>query len=152
MDTDTDTSLAVHCPSGPVLKFGVLPNGLYGIPASALDVKLTTPVIGYTLLQTVSSQKAMFTKREIQAADRARALSRLLGRPSTADFEHAITHNHLRNCPITVADVRRSDILYGPDIATIKGRTTDRPAIAQHLAPAQLTPLPPHIASRKSKQ
>ena len=146
MDTDTDNSLSVHCPSGPILKFGVLPNGLYGISASALDSKLTTSVIGYTLLQTVSSQKALFTKREIQAADRARTLSRLLGRPSTADFEHAITNNHLRNCPITVADVRRADILYGPDIATIKGRTTDHPAIAQHLAPAQLTPLPPHIA------
>jgi hypothetical protein len=53
----------------------------------------SAPVTGYTLLSTVSEQKKLFSPRQILAADSARALYRLIGRPDTAEFETILRRN-----------------------------------------------------------
>ena len=49
-----------------------------------------------------------------------------------------LNNNHIRDCPITLEDVRRSLHIYGPDIGTLKGKTTRKqPAHipTQHIIP-----------------
>jgi Reverse transcriptase (RNA-dependent DNA polymerase) len=77
-------------------------------------------------------------------ADKARELYRILGRPSQAKFEQVISSNMITNCPITVDDARRAIIIYGPDIASVKGKTTHA-VPAPHEPSFQSVPIPAPI-------
>lgn len=81
-------------------------------------------VNAYTMVTTVATQKKLFSRREIAAADEARALYRKIGRPDEAEFQRILRSNVIQNCPVTPDDARRAHIIYGPDIAVIKGKTT----------------------------
>lgn len=48
----------------------------------------------------------------------------MLGRPSQRKFEDILSKNIIANCPVTVDDAKRALIIYGEDIATLKGKTT----------------------------
>jgi hypothetical protein len=109
MDSSVSPSITVHKTDGSTLVFHERPDGLYvhntGIspPTSAVSGSVST---GYTFLQTVSDNKNFFTQREIDSADRARALYRALGRPSQSQFEDILQKNLIRNCPVTVDDAK----------------------------------------------
>ena len=51
-------------------------------------------------------------------------LHRKIGRPSQAHFENILKNNLIHNCPVTVDDARRAIVIYGPDMASLKGKTT----------------------------
>ena len=53
------------------------------------------------------------------------------------------------NCPVTKADAQRANIFYGPDLAYLKGKTTDHPA-SPHVATQVFSPLPGDIAKHHS--
>jgi hypothetical protein len=83
----------------------------------------------------------MFTPRQVQQADAARKLYRMLGRPDEKTFRHALANNHITNCPLSHDDALRAHIIYGPDVATLKGKMTHATAAAR--APTfQAVPLP----------
>jgi hypothetical protein len=82
------------------------------------------PSSPYTLVNTVHNNKQLFVAREIDMADKARELYRKLGRPSQHTFEEVLKNNLITNCPVTVDDAKRALIIYGPDLATLKGKTT----------------------------
>jgi hypothetical protein len=94
------------------------------------NVDITTPKLvendqnKYVFVETIEANMAKFTKREVANAEVARRLFSILGRPSLKDFIDMIHHNRLKNCPITVADVRRATSIWGPDLGAIVGRTT----------------------------
>jgi hypothetical protein len=96
----------------------------------------------YTLLNTVADNKAIYTKRQITQADDARRLYRLLGRPDESVFHTALRDNYFINCPITVDDAVRATSIYGPDVSTLKGKTTRATAAprAPGFAPCALPP------------
>jgi hypothetical protein len=77
-----------------------------------------------SFLNSVKSNKEKFMRRKIEGADAARLLYHKLGRPSEAQFHHALKHNQFINCPITPDDAKRALAIYGPDITIIKGKTT----------------------------
>jgi hypothetical protein len=61
--------------------------------------------------------------REVKAADAARVLYQKLGRPGEAEFDSILLpHNLLRNCPITPGDAKRALVIYGTDVAVLKGK------------------------------
>jgi hypothetical protein len=98
-------------------------------------------VTGYSMLSTVADQKQLFSRCELQAADDARELYRKIGRPDEAEFELILRKNLIRNCPVTPYDAKPALVIYGPDIAVIKGKTTCEAA-----APTfEAMPLPPPI-------
>jgi hypothetical protein len=49
-----------------------------------------------------------------------------LGRPSVQDFVQIFQHKLLPNCPVTVADIRAAEHIFGPDIGSLRGKTTPR--------------------------
>jgi hypothetical protein len=131
MDTSVEAAMHVHRKDGTIMTFKEYRSGLYYYDASTKNSghnnNLTsTNVDAYLLLNTVAANKASFTQREIEGADRARALYRKLGHPSEQEFSTILKNNLIRNCPITDDDAKRALHIYGPDIATLKGKTVKR--------------------------
>ena len=112
MDSHDKKALNVHRKDGSVMVFAEHPSGLY-----VYDSNVTSPNINpYTLVQTVTAQKKLFTPRQVQAADGARALYRKIGRPSEPAFQRILRNNQIHNCPVTPTDATRALAIYGPDV------------------------------------
>jgi hypothetical protein len=120
MDTSKEPALHVHRLDGSVMKFDEHPSGLYVYKSNDTSDCVT----GYTMVNTVAKQKKLFSRREVRAADQARERYRKIGRPAEAEFVELLKCNAIRNCPVTPSDAQRALIIYGPDIATLKGKTT----------------------------
>ena len=144
LDTDLEPTMCVHRKDGSIMRFREHSTGLYVFDSA--DNHTNEPVSAYTLVSTVANNKKMFTRREIEAADAARDLYRKIGRPSESDFLHILSTNLIRNCPVTVDDAKRATIIYGPDIASLKGKTT-RSSAAPHVPTFQAIPIPAHVAA-----
>eukprot|EP01038_Epipyxis_sp_PR26KG_P017242 gene17242-23775_t len=73
---------------------------------------------------TVAENERLFTKREVQAAQKTRELKRILGFPSDADLMELLKTN-IKNAPVVeiINDVKRASIIYGPDWSELKGKT-----------------------------
>ena len=78
----------------------------------------------FTFITTVDGNKAHFTKRQIDGAEKARMLHASLGLPSHYDFKWIIQSNQIVDCPVTVQDVEVALKILGPNIAELKGKTT----------------------------
>jgi hypothetical protein len=104
------------------------------------------PVVVYSCLQTVAHNKTKFAARQIEGADAASKLYHLLGRPGYSRFLSALKDNHILNCPITVDDAHRAELIYSKDITFLKGKTTASPA-KDHLADFSPVALPPDLLS-----
>ena len=149
MDSAADNALLVHCPSG-TLRFRQADSGLYIYhPLGEASDNTSTSVSAYSLIQTVAKNKTLFTRKQLEAADRARELARLLNRPSDSLLEHILNHGHLLNCSITADDVKRARQIYGPDISFLKGHQTNS-GTSPHVPTLTPIAVPPHILQHHS--
>jgi hypothetical protein len=139
MDTSESPAFIVHRLDGSEMRFEEADSGLYVFSSND-----STAVKMYTLLQTVAGQKKLFNKRQIDAADEARRIYRIAGRPSEEDFEWYLRENFIRNSPITADDAKRATAIYGPDVAALKGKTR-RGADAPHVPSFKAIPIPAPI-------
>ncbi len=57
-------------------------------------------------------------------AKKTRELYHAIGNPSLRDFKIIVKSNSIKNCLITVRDIEIAEDIYGPDISTLKGKTT----------------------------
>ena len=139
MDTALASAIFVHRLDGSIMRFArctnsdPCTNGLYFFdvaaaarPISSLSDTTSSTVNGYIFINTVAKNKERFHRREIAGADQAVILHRKIGRPSQAQFEDILRNNLIHNCPVTVDDARRAILIYGPDPATLKGKTTSK--------------------------
>jgi hypothetical protein len=155
MDSAEDPALHVHLSDGSgYIRFKEHDSGLYlhdtteGTTAyDSAPSNDNEEVVGYSYLETVADNKKAFTKRQINAADKARELYRKLGRPGAALFLDIIRNI---NCPTTVDDVTRAERIYGKDVAFLKGKSTASPA-NDHVPNQPPTALPPDILSNHGK-
>ena len=147
MDTQDEVSMRIHLEGNKVMKFKEHTNGLfYHDVRSGLEDEVESKMIStsdeitnYSLLQTVESNKLMFTRRQVQSADGARKLHIRLGRPAKKIFEHIIAKGLINNCPYTLDDVKRIEIVYGKDLVTLKGHMTKKKgAVLLHIQPIGL--------------
>ena len=142
MDTADEPCLVVHRVDGSRMKFREHPCGLYVF--SPPSSEHNTPTDACTMLNTVKEQKKLLTPRDVSKAAEARRLYRMLGRPSEAEFLKLLSSHFLHNCPVTAADAKRATIIYGPDVAALKGKTT-RSGEAARVPCYESVPIPPHI-------
>jgi hypothetical protein len=127
MDSDIEAAMLVHRKDGSIIKFVEFSNGLYYFDTKEEQQNKKNKVSdNYLFVNTVAANKSAYTREEVEAADRARALYRKLGRPSEVFFQHLLQNNLIRNCPVTVDDAKRALNIYGPDIATLKGKTVKK--------------------------
>ena len=47
----------------------------------------------------------------------------ILGFPSERDFENMVRSNMIINCLVIFSDVKNAKIIFGPDIASLKGKS-----------------------------
>ena len=148
LDTAIEAALLVHLSNNAVLRFIEHGNGLYLLVPS-VNPTTKTPSYNYSCMSTVADNRAVFTCREVEGADRARQLYRTIGRPSQRKFEAILDRGSILNCPVTKSDAQRATVIYGPNLAYLKGKTTDHPA-SPHVATQLLSPLPGYIAKHHS--
>ena len=148
LDTAVEATILVHLQDGTVLRFVEHTNGLYLLLPST-NPSTKSPCHNYSCVSTVAENRAVFTRRELEGADQARDLYRIIGRPSQRKFGAILDQGSILNCPVTRADAQRANIIYGPDLAYLKGKTTDHPA-PPHVATQVCSPLPMEIAKHHS--
>jgi hypothetical protein len=75
MDTSVEAATCVHRSDGLIMKFIEYGSGLYyHDAAAAVQPNSNENVIDYYFVSTVANNKAQFPRREIEGADKARAL------------------------------------------------------------------------------
>lgn len=93
-------------------------------------------------VQTVKENEAMYSKRDVDAAKLARDVSKVLGYPAPADLELMLRRGVINNAPVTAQDVQRASRIYGPEIASLKGKTKSSKPTA-----VKPVPLPKYVFS-----
>ena len=121
LDTETENGFSVHISEGHVMKFMCISPGLYVYDATSVNMSKLN--VAFNFLNTVASNKASFSKRDVRKADEAVVLHRRTNHMAEEKFSRVVKDNWIRNCPITVGDVRRSHKIYGPPLPPVKGRT-----------------------------
>ena len=76
-----------------------------------------------TMMIDIENLQRRFTKREVDAAEKARRLYVILAWPSEESFEHMIKKGKIINNPVTVTDFINVKRMYGKDLGVIKGKT-----------------------------
>jgi hypothetical protein len=88
-------------------------------------------------MNSVEENKAFYTHRQFERAKRARDLYHAIGTPSLDDFRAIIRMNIIRNNPVTTEDIQLAEQIFGPDIGSLKGKTTRKkpaPVVSDYVA------------------
>jgi hypothetical protein len=79
---------------------------------------------GISLTNTVAENSEGFNQRENDDAKSARRGLGMVGYPSPKDFKNMVRSNMIKNCPITLSNIAAANKIFGPDVASLKGKTT----------------------------
>jgi hypothetical protein len=74
------------------------------------------------LISTVAENRKGYTLHQYERAKEARKLYHIVGTPTMNNFKS----NVIQNCPVTVEDVNISEKIFGPDMSSLKGKSTRR--------------------------
>jgi len=130
---------------GSTRTFRPTKKGLYSSPILPTRTYKTDEDI--ILVNTVEENKKEYTRREVKRATEARRLMAIIGRPSETRMRQIIAERQLRNCDISEQDVRNALSIFGPDLGSLKGKTTRRGE--PHVA-LEMRPIPEDIMQRHS--
>ena len=80
------------------------------------------------MLNTVDENKTFYIQRQFERAKQACDLYHALGSStSSINYLKSILYmNMINNKPVTTDDINISEKIFGPDIGTLKGKTTHR--------------------------
>ena len=81
---------------------------------------------GNNYITTLAENKEFFTTRQFERAKKARDSFHAVGTPSIPDIQAVLRMNLIKNNPITNDDVKIAANIFGPDVSTIKSKTTRR--------------------------
>eukprot|EP00978_Attheya_sp_CCMP212_P016799 scaffold44333_cov30-Attheya_sp.AAC.2 len=77
-------------------------------------------------LSRPSRNMKFHTARQFERAKRTRDFYHAMGTPSIPDLLAILRMNIVKDNPITIEDIRLAKKIFGPDVATLKGKTTRR--------------------------
>ena len=86
-------------------------------------------------VMTVDEKKKKYTIREVRDASLARDYQRRLGYASAAQTIKMISQGQLTNSKVTARDVHRAIDIWGPDLGSLKGKTTSHKAKLEEKLP-----------------
>jgi hypothetical protein len=98
----------------PNLLFKEHANGLHFFDPKQAD---------FAFVETVESNMQLFSKQQVARADKGRSLYASLGFPSRKDFMWILRLNQIKDCPVRVEDAMVAYKIWGPSVATLKGKT-----------------------------
>ena len=65
-----------------------------------------------------------FSKKDVRRAKLARKLQNSTGPMSLDEYISAVSTGQIHNCPVTPTDIKIAEIIYGPNVMCLKGKTT----------------------------
>ena len=77
-------------------------------------------------MATTSENRNNYTIGQFQQVKVARKLYHIIGAPNTKNFKRILRSNKIKNCPLVEKDVDLAEVIFGPYIATIKGKLARR--------------------------
>ena len=98
--------------------------------------------MGHSHMSTMAENRNNYSTGQFNRAKLGRKLYHIIGAPSTKNYKAILRGNQIKDCPLVEKDIDLAEAIFGPDIATIKGKTPRRKprAIIQDLiaVPAEL--------------
>jgi hypothetical protein len=88
------------------------------------------------MMNKVEENKKFFTDRHIARAYKAREPNQTLGTPSVHDFKTIIIMNAIKNKPVTLKDVKISEMIFGSYVERINDKATrikPNPVMSDHI-------------------
>ena len=76
------------------------------------------------VIPTVSTNYKGYTKCDIAKAHEAPRLQPMIGCPSPRDFTGVVCAKLLLNCPVSPSDITNAHDIFGPDLASLRGKPT----------------------------
>ena len=84
------------------------------------------------MVSTVAENCGNYTTQQIEKAKEARKLYHNIGVPTVKNFKYMLKSNGIKNCPVTIEDVKIAEDIWGKDISYLKGKTTrNRPPVVK---------------------
>jgi hypothetical protein len=80
-----------------------------------------------SFVQTVRGTMEQFTKQEVEDAWAACEEQAMVGHPTDCNFLDMVCAHMIPNCPMTNRAVKNANLIFGPDLAGVRGRTVRRP-------------------------
>ena len=136
--------VAKNSESGAEFKFEEK-DGVYIFVAEVEVADKTNPTQSYSLsnVATVEQNKKLYSKRQVKKAEKVKELIEAMGYPSRRDLIMMITERIIKDCPVTVNDVKRYFEIYGNNEGLVKGKTTrKRP---DEVTTGNLVPIPSNV-------
>ena len=91
-----------------------------------IDIDASVYDAATILVQTIRRNYEGFTKKDIKATKAARKLQGMIGSPSEKDYVGIVSSNIIKNCPIDSTGVSNARAIFGPDLASVRGKTVRR--------------------------
>jgi hypothetical protein len=82
---------------------------------------------GTLLVQTVHGNFEGYTKSEILQAKEACRAQAMIRNPNEKDYKGMISSNMRNNCPISASEITNAQNIFGPDLASIRGKLCTGP-------------------------
>jgi hypothetical protein len=74
----------------------------------------------------VAENRKGYTLRQFERAKEARKLYHIVGTLTMNNFKSLLRMSVIQNCPVTAEDVNISEKIFGPDMSSLKGKSTRR--------------------------
>ena len=93
-------------------------------------------------MQTIDGNIEGFTKEQVQGAFPARELYHNLHRPPLEYLKNMVRAGQIRDNPVSLKAIESAELIFGPDIATLKGQTVRKkpPPVTEmiHAVPTEM--------------
>ena len=131
MDSAVEKALFVHLPH-KVVVFKQLKNNLYGMDPNDPSSSITTAEYekkNIQLANIVTDNLKYMSERQRKRAKAARKVFQAIGTPTTQDLKSIIRMNLIKDMEITTKDVNLAEKAFGPDVGSMKGKSTRKTPI-----------------------
>ena len=123
-DSNENNEFIVHKPDGSTRNFKESNRGLYYHDTSTVVTGVSEA--GTVLITTVAGNASNYTPADYLRALLARKTQQIIWRPSMRDYIRYGENNLIPNCPVTRRDIVAAEHILGPDVGSLKGKTTRR--------------------------
>ena len=134
-DNSKDDAFHVHI-GDRIVKFKRSEEGLYYYNFTD-DYKeevtnQNNKITGVQMVSTVAENCGNYTTQQFEKAKEARKLYHNIGSTTVENFKYMLKSNGIRNCPVTIEDVKIAEDIWGNNISYLKGKTTrNRPPVVK---------------------